>query len=783
MKASADTFPEWPRWLTDLGISRRTLLRHPSQTIRALIALAPARIRRDARTILQQQVFDAEYYRDQYPDIEQVYLHPVVHYVRAGADEGRNPHPHFDTRFYLAQNPDVARASVNPLAHFARVGWREGRDPSPGLSMRLFLDRHPEAVCQDVCPIGAVAAEADTLRGARCHVLVDVSGWDRDTDALTDYLERISGPRALGAVATHLAAVVSLEHHVQLSHRQTRSTVESRPPVEALQAILTSAVEKREPVLLVMNAIEPSAELVQALAVELNGDPYFGFAHPRYSSDGQLLPVLADHHSVANPRLAVSDAALLPARYLLPEYISSCFLVRWEVAATVPIGGLPGGSIVNCLFDWLRRARRLGFRTVVSNRIAVSVPAAIKTASAELRPTSVSAGDEDATRARQSFTRLHDLSREPLIAATRGEPRRVLLDVRNLVRTVNGTAKAILGFCDGLQMFNPGWQIQMLARSDGAEHHDLQRRYPGWHVHTAEPSGAYAAAVRLSQPWQLSDLIDLHRLAAVNAYVMLDTIAWDVVYVATPELDIVWRAAGRYADGLVFISEFSRQRFLGRFCLHPDVQSTVCHLSTDPRDYVHQGVTDIGAPERYWLLVGNAFDHKVVQATLDVLTRAFPDQTIVALGTEAQSNAPVRALPSGSMGEAEMQALYAGASLVVFPSVYEGFGLPVINALAYGRTVVARASAVLEELAGLYRGPGRLVRFSTWSELVHAVSDEGLRKEPSLVPGTRRAERSHDWRAAGECLSSFINDLVDNATAVENSDRHSLAVALSALER
>ena len=46
-----------------------------------------------------------------------------------------------------------------------------------------------------------------------------------------------------------------------------------------------------------------------------------------------------------------------------------------------------------------------------------------------------------------------------------------------------------------------------------------------------------------------------------------------------------------------------------------------------------------------------------------------------------------------------MHRLYAAAKLVVFPSFYEGFGLPVVTALAYGRTLCARESPVLTEVA------------------------------------------------------------------------------------
>jgi hypothetical protein len=68
-----------------------------------------------------------------------------------------------------------------------------------------------------------------------------------------------------------------------------------------------------------------------------------------------------------------------------------------------------------------------------------------------------------------------------------------------------------------------------------------------------------------------------------------------------------------------------------------------------------------------------------------------------------------------------MERLFAEARLIIFPSFYEGFGLPVVKGLAYGKTVVVRASPLWKELAGQARLPGRLVEFVTSAELVELV--------------------------------------------------------------
>ena len=79
----------------------------------------------------------------------------------------------------------------------------------------------------------------------------------------------------------------------------------------------------------------------------------------------------------------------------------------------------------------------------------------------------------------------------------------------------------------------------------------------------------------------------------------------------------------------------------------------------------------------------------------------FPFQRIEALGPSPFHSPRITSHPSGTLAEIDVHRLYAAAKVVVFPSFYEGFGLPVVKALAYGRTLCARESPVLTEVASL----------------------------------------------------------------------------------
>ena len=89
--------------------------------------------------------FDASYYLNRYPDVEQSGMDPLAHFLLYGGREGRQPDRLFDTRYYAAANPDVVAAGANPLVHFLRYGWKEGRRPNPLFDASFYRAHNPGA--------------------------------------------------------------------------------------------------------------------------------------------------------------------------------------------------------------------------------------------------------------------------------------------------------------------------------------------------------------------------------------------------------------------------------------------------------------------------------------------------------------------------------------------------------------------------------------------------------------------------------------------------------------
>ena len=101
---------------------------------------------------------------------------------------------------------------------------------------------------------------------------------------------------------------------------------------------------------------------------------------------------------------------------------------------------------------------------------------------------------------------------------------------------------------------------------------------------------------------------------------------------------------------------------------------------------------------------------------------------------------------------ADLAAVYAGAELFVFPSIYEGFGFPLLEAMAHGVPSIAARSSSLPEIGGdaaLYFDPRDARELETLME--RALADRALRDDLAARGRARAAEFRWD-RAAEQTL-------------------------------
>jgi glycosyltransferase involved in cell wall biosynthesis len=555
-------------------------------------------------------------------------------------------------------------------------------------------------------------------------------------------------------------------------------TIRETSGVIGLKAALSAAGRDGAPLLVVAGVPDLEDEAVSALRHALERDPMFGFAVARVGCAERCCVARLSRHGLGEtswlPRRALSE---LPPTEVFVEVAAPCVLVGARVAANFE-PDLEYNSTVAAMLAYMAAARRAGFRVVMCNRAVIGVqgltcpaaPVQVVPAPPSEDRKRLAASVPDLERAwvefrAGSWERFERL-RQPPPSDGRDPRRSLLIDVRNVGPTYNGTTHAVMSIADALRRTNRIADLALLATPQAAAFHDMSAAFPGCRIYTDVPDRTFSATLRPSQPWTIPEMVDLHQLALFNIYLMLDAISWDVVYPAPRHLDGTWQFLSEHADGLLFDSEFTRRRFLGRFPAADARPNLAVLFSCDAADYVRDDVGSASEPP-FILVVGNSLDHKDVHPTVVALASAFPFKRIKALGPADAGSPLVTAQQSGRLTEREVHALYAHAEYVVYPSFYEGFGFPVVTALAYGRTVLVRRSSLVDELAAGCGPGGRLITFDRREELVdllgRLVHGEAVPDQP--LGGCGRSGATRSWHQVADEIVSFVDSLIGDPSS------------------
>jgi glycosyltransferase involved in cell wall biosynthesis len=247
-------------------------------------------------------------------------------------------------------------------------------------------------------------------------------------------------------------------------------------------------------------------------------------------------------------------------------------------------------------------------------------------------------------------------------------------------------------------------------------------------LHDARSAGPYMAAIRLAHPWFSADLSNLASLAPLTGFLMLDTIALDCQNLDTHDVWSLWQRTLQTTSIIGYISQFSCNQYRSRFRIPAHVIEAVTLLSTNSVEYepktdrTSSGISQQTSND-YLLLVGNHHEHKALREALAFLEEHGNTVPLVVLGWKHDDREGLRHYGAGKLTPELITELYAGARAVLYPSHYEGFGLPILHALANRKPVIARNLPSAMEIKQRTVHGGNIHLFDTTAEMVlHAMS-------------------------------------------------------------
>ena len=244
-----------------------------------------------------------------------------------------------------------------------------------------------------------------------------------------------------------------------------------------------------------------------------------------------------------------------------------------------------------------------------------------------------------------------------------------------------------------------------------------------------------------------------------------DVVAWRFSDESAPVRAAVEEA--RRAAAVICVSEFSAREATELMGI---TEPHVVYNGVDAR-FFDAAPLDAGArgalglPERYVLHAGGASRRKNLEGLAEawpIVHRERPGLELVLAGpTHPRRTALFDGMPGvrlvGRLPDEVMPGLVAGAEVVVVPSLYEGFGLPALEAMAARVPVVAAATSSLPEVVG---DAGILVE-PTGAAIAAGLTDatDGSRHDPMIATGRARAGE-FTWERCAEAHARVWASLV-----------------------
>lgn len=169
---------------------------------------------------------------------------------------------------------------------------------------------------------------------------------------------------------------------------------------------------------------------------------------------------------------------------------------------------------------------------------------------------------------------------------------------------------------------------------------------------------------------------------------------------------VMYFLLSRTAKGVATVSHFSAAELAAVLKVSAD-RFIVTGCAADELPKVDAVRPAIAPDEPYYLMVGTQAAHKNLAAPVEAVTKS--GRLVVVVGVSDQNvflnnsltdSYQGRALIAGRLADAELVWLYRNARALIFPSKYEGFGLPVLEAQALACPVLCSTAASLPEVAG-----------------------------------------------------------------------------------
>jgi glycosyltransferase involved in cell wall biosynthesis len=237
----------------------------------------------------------------------------------------------------------------------------------------------------------------------------------------------------------------------------------------------------------------------------------------------------------------------------------------------------------------------------------------------------------------------------------------------------------------------------------------------------------------------------------------------------------LYRQSAESADALIAISESTKRDILKHWNVAPEKVHVVHHavgkefFERMPQERIDSALKKHRIPGKYYLFVGELNHRKNLHTLAEAFSKCEKDTYLVLCGAPQEGGYAAgleetiqrlgvreRVVLTGRVGFDELRCLYQGALAFVFPSLCEGFGLPILEAQASQTPVVCADNSSMPEVAG---DGALLVPAKDVEKIAEAMREIDAIRDKIITNGSENVRRFNWDTTAGKTVRVY-SDLI-----------------------
>lgn len=484
-----------------------------------------------------------------------------------------------------------------------------------------------------------------------------------------------------------------------------------------------------------------------------------------------------EKHSLVMPRYFDNESLIEASLKYMPRYTntcnvnSGCVLLRMKEIKNLGFFDENFISIDVALNDYYNKINRFGFSSVIANHAFAKNehnPVIIQQDLDNLLlrypyvNTIVSHYQKNRISAIENFL--------PILAHKYYPKKKVLFDYITMPPFYNGTSEYQLSLLESFyELYKEKYDIYIYINHEADEFNKVSQKYSNV-LYPETINGIFHLGFSATQPFYLDQHFFMNKHCLKIVYCMLDSIILRCNEHQAQKLDVddIVRTGFKLCDGILTISDFSKVDYQKYFSSDSEIKSKpvkrVYITSNINPDYESKYKLVF---DEYFLIVGNAFKHKAISQTIEVLKKTKKNFIVVGYGNGKYISDNIFGYNSGGLEESFISYLYSNCTALIFPSLYEGFGLPIVIGLKNNKSVILNRNMLNIELSEyLSEFKENFLFFDDFCQLPDIVDNNFFSKTINTK------EYKQSWLETAKETEAFFDEIINTEVdAVKLNDR------------